>query len=149
MVLECRFYTIILMCSIFKMESHPRHFLLTKPYTNQELHGRYPVSVVRPHSFYCIYVQASHAGMQKFSLLQLVTVGVVSATVEELNMMDPPFTVIYHDPILPTAECHEHYAVVSQSRDLVCTGSYVQLCKPFQQVYVCIHFHTNDWQYFL
>eukprot|EP00731_Ephydatia_muelleri_P007393 Em0003g1641a len=77
--------------------------------------------------------KASHAGMQKFSLLQLVTVGVVSATVEELNMMDPPFTVIYHDPILPTAECHEHYAVVSQSRDLVCTGSYVQLCKPFQQ----------------
>ena len=101
------------------MESHPRHFLLTKPYTNQELHGRYPVIVVRPHSFYCIYVQASHAGMQKFSLLQLVTVGVVSATVEELNMMDPPFTVIYHDPILPTAECHEHYAVVSQSRNLV------------------------------
>ena len=68
------------------MESHPRHFLLTKPYTNQELHGRYPVIVVRPHSFYCIYVQASHAGMQKFSLLQLVTVGVVSATVEELTL---------------------------------------------------------------
>ena len=71
--------------------------------------------------------------MQKFSLLQLVTVGVVSATVEELNMMDPPFTVIYHDPILPTAECHEHYAVVSQSRDLVCTGSYVQYANHFSR----------------
>ena len=86
------------MCSIFKMECHPRHFLLTKPYTNQELHGRYPVIVVYPHSFYYINVQASHhAGIQKFSLLELVTVGVVSATVKEFSMMDPPFTVIYHD----------------------------------------------------
>ena len=77
-------------------------------------------------------------GMRKFSLLQLVTVGVVSSTVEELSMMDIPFTVLYHDPFLhvPTTECHEQYAVVSQSRDLVCTGSYVQLCKPFQQVCV-------------
>ncbi|KAL5502698.1 hypothetical protein EMCRGX_G009512 [Ephydatia muelleri] len=76
--------------------------------------------------------KASHAGMQKFSLLQLVTVGVVSATVEELNMMDPPFTVIYHDPILPTAEYHEHYAVVSQSRDLVCTCR--KLCSVMQTI---------------
>ena len=128
----------------------PKTLLADKAIYQPGAARKVPVNiVVRPHSFYCIYVQASHAGMQKFSLLQLVTVGVVSATVEELNMMDPPFTVIYHDPILPTAECHEHYAVVSQSRDLVCTGSYVQLCKPFQQVYVCIHFHTYDWQYFL
>ena len=60
-------YTIILMCSILNMESHLRHFLLTKPYTNQEQHGRYPVIVVCPHSFYYIYVQASHAVIQKFS----------------------------------------------------------------------------------
>ena len=38
--------------------------------------------------------------MQKFSLLHLVTVGVVSSTLEELSMMDTPFTVLYHDPIL-------------------------------------------------
>ena len=89
------------MCSILKMESHPRHILLTKPYTNRELHGRHPVISVCPHSIYYINLQASHhAGMQKFSLLQLVTVVVVSATVEEFSMMDPPFTVIYHDLLL-------------------------------------------------
>lgn len=94
-------------------------------------------------------MQAFCAGLVKFSTLGLVTVGVLSSTVEELSMMDTPFTVLYHDPILPTAECREHYAVVSQSRDLIYTGSYVQLCKPVYQVYVCLHFHKNEWQYFL
>ncbi|KAL5505617.1 hypothetical protein EMCRGX_G007081 [Ephydatia muelleri] len=42
--------------------------------------------------------KASRAGEVKFSILRFVTVGVVSSTVEELSMMDTPFTVLYHDP---------------------------------------------------
>ena len=94
---------------------------------------------------FIVIMQASRAGEVKFSILRFVTVGVVSSTVEELiiSMMDTPFTVLYHDPILPTAECQEHYAIVSQSRELVPTGSYVQLYKPVYQVCVYIHVHIN------
>ena len=76
--------------------------------------------------------------------LQLVTalciVVVVSSTVEELSLLDTPFSAVYHDPLLPTctAECHVQLCW-SQSRVLVCTGSYVQLCKPFHQVCLGIH----------